>query len=108
MLRSKFLGSKDTKLVDWLLPGLALLLVALLVGCGSDDDNHGGQSTIRLAQNAWLGSELNATVAQILLEEELGFSVELVEIDEDAQWDLIAAGDLDASLEVWPSGQVGS
>lgn len=105
MSTSLFSRARNSRLNGWLLRSLALLLLALLIGCGNDDDgNNNGASTIRLAQNAWLGSELDATVAQILLEEQLGFSVELVEVDEDAQWDLLAAGELDASLEVWPSG----
>ncbi len=43
-------------------------------------------------------------VARILLEEQLGYPVEVVTIGESAQWPALAAGDLHASLEVWPSG----
>jgi glycine betaine/proline transport system substrate-binding protein len=98
-----FLGARDSGVGGWLLRGLALLLVASLAACG-DGNGNSGQSTVRLAQNAWLGSQLDATVAQILLEEQLGYRTEIVPVDENAQWDLLAAGDLDASLEVWPSG----
>lgn len=86
--------------------GLAVtaLIVVLLPACGDDSGGNTGSTTIRLAANPWLGSQLNATVAKILLEEQLGFGVEIVPVDETSQWDLIAAGDLHASLEVWPSG----
>ena len=39
-----------------------------------------------------------------LLRNQLGYPVEIIALDEQAQWDALAAGDADASLEVWPSG----
>ena len=59
---------------------------------------------IKLAENPWSASALNVAVARILLEEELGYPVEVVTIGETPQWPAIAAGELHASLEVWPSG----
>ena len=64
----------------------------------------GSQTTITLAVNPWDGSALNVAVAEQLLESELGYTVETVEIDENGQWPAINTGDIDASLEVWPSG----
>ncbi|WP_419911372.1 glycine betaine ABC transporter substrate-binding protein [Candidatus Poriferisodalis sp.] len=64
----------------------------------------GSQTTITLASNPWNGSALNVAVAAQLLESELGYEVEIVEIDENAQWAAINTGDISASLEVWPSG----
>ncbi len=64
----------------------------------------GSQTTITLAVNPWNGSAVNVAVAAQLLEDELGYTVETVEIDENAQWAAINTGDIDASLEVWPSG----
>ncbi len=59
---------------------------------------------ITLAVNPWTGSAVNSHVAKVVLESELGTSVELVDIDENATWPGLDAGDLDAVLEVWPSG----
>lgn len=59
---------------------------------------------VKLAANPWPASELNVAVAKILLEDQLGYAVEIIEIDENAQWPALATGDLHASLEVWPSG----
>jgi glycine betaine/proline transport system substrate-binding protein len=78
-------------------------------GCGDEDAPTSGPEagkgvTLRLAVNPWTGSAVNANVAKILLERELGYTVELVKIDEFSQFPAIAKGDLDASLEVWPSG----
>jgi glycine betaine/proline transport system substrate-binding protein len=65
---------------------------------------EGEKITIKLAENPWSAAALNVAVAKILLEEELGYPVEVVTIGESAQWAPLAAGDLHASLEVWPSG----
>ncbi len=59
---------------------------------------------LKLAANPWSASKLNVAIAKILLEEKLGYKVEIVDIDENAQWPALAKGDLHASLEVWPSG----
>ena len=58
---------------------------------------------IKLAVNPWTGSAVNANVAKAALES-MGTPVELVDIDENATWVGLDAGDLDAVLEVWPSG----
>lgn len=64
----------------------------------------GDKITIKLAANNWSASALNVAVAKLLLEEKLNYPVEITDIDENAQWAAIAAGELHASLEVWPSG----
>jgi glycine betaine/proline transport system substrate-binding protein len=62
-----------------------------------------GSEPIRLAVNAWVGAEANAAVAAAVMQQEMGCDVELVDIDEFPQFSALAKGDLDASLEVWPS-----
>lgn len=64
----------------------------------------GDKPVIKLAENPWSASALNVAVARILLEEQLGYTVEVVTIGESQQWPAIASGELHASLEVWPSG----
>ncbi len=59
---------------------------------------------IKLAVNPWTGSAVNANVAKIVLESKLGTPTELVNIDESPTWPGLDSGDLDAVLEVWPSG----
>ncbi len=68
------------------------------------EEAGGEQITVKLAENPWTGSQINVAVAKKILEDELGYGVEIITIDENAQWPAIAAGDIHASLEVWPSG----
>ena len=59
---------------------------------------------IKLAVNPWDGSAVNANIAKVVLESKLGTPTELVALDENASWVGLDAGDLDANLEIWPSG----
>jgi glycine betaine/proline transport system substrate-binding protein len=59
---------------------------------------------IVLAVNPWTGSAVNAQVAKVVLEAQLGTPVEILEIDENATWVGLDDGSIDAVLEVWPSG----
>lgn len=63
-----------------------------------------GGETIVIAVNPWIGAEANANVVKVLMEQEMGCTVELQEINESAQFPAMADGDVDATLEVWPSG----
>ncbi len=60
--------------------------------------------TISIAVNPWTGSAANANVAKVIMEQEMGCTVELVEIDEFAQFPALSTNELQATLEVWPSG----
>lgn len=96
----------------------AIAVVALVAAACSDvsNDTEGGATgsaagvpdnsgtTVTLAINAWVGSEANVAVAKKLLEDKLGYTVETTEIDEFAQFPALSTGDVDATLEVWPSG----
>jgi glycine betaine/proline transport system substrate-binding protein len=95
--------------INWKSASLLFLLLTalLLAACGSGGEETAESSdkmTIVLVENAWSASELNVTVAKILLENELGYPVEIISLDENAQWAALASGDAHASLEVWPSG----
>lgn len=79
-----------------------LALIVALAGCAAPAAEE--KIPIKLAENPWTGSSVNVHVAKILLEEQLGYTVEIVTIDENAQWAALASGDLSATLEIWPSG----
>ncbi len=59
---------------------------------------------IKLCENTWSGSSVNAYVAKIVLEQELGKDVEIISIDENSMWAGLASGEISACLELWPSG----
>ena len=71
-------------------------------GTSGAPDNLG--TTINFSVSPWQGSAANVAVAQKLLEDKLGYTVKTTDIDEYAQFPALANGDLDATLEVWPSG----
>jgi glycine betaine/proline transport system substrate-binding protein len=71
---------------------------------GSTDAAQCGSDTIVIAVNPWVGAEANANVAKNVMEEQMGCSVELNPVNEKAQFPAMADGDVDATLEVWPSG----
>ncbi len=79
---------------------LLLFVAVFAVACSGG----GEKATITMIENPWPASELNAAVAKIIIEKELGNPVEIIALDENAQWDALSAGDADANLEVWPSG----
>ncbi len=102
---------KTNHIRSWKIFAISLAVIALIAAsCGDDDDgagavdSRGSQTTITLAVSPWNASEANVAVAAQLLESEFGYEVERVEIDENAQWAAINTGDIDASLELWPSG----
>ncbi|MCW1970679.1 MAG: hypothetical protein KIH69_021425 [Anaerolineae bacterium] len=59
---------------------------------------------IRIIENPWSAAIANAHVAKHLIESKLDYRVELVQIDEKAQWEPLSKNEASASLEVWPSG----
>jgi glycine betaine/proline transport system substrate-binding protein len=54
--------------------------------------------TITIAVNPWVGAEANAAVAQAVMQNEMGCTVELQEINESGQFPAMADGDVDATL----------
>jgi glycine betaine/proline transport system substrate-binding protein len=73
-------------------------------GAASGASSPAELMTIKLAANPWPASQLNVAVAKLVIEQALGNPVEIIEIDENAQWPALAKGDLHATLEIWPSG----
>ncbi|MEV4443248.1 ABC transporter substrate-binding protein [Streptomyces sp. NPDC049577] len=86
-----------------------LLAGAALSGCGAADmtrqsspyANAQGAKTVTLSVQSWVGARANAAVAQYLLEHELGYRVDTVQVDEVPAWDALSQGRVDAILEDW-------
>ena len=65
----------------------------------------GDKPTISLVVNPWSASRLNVEVAKNIIESQLGYPVEITEVNEnDAMFTGLSDGTLDAVLEIWPSG----
>jgi glycine betaine/proline transport system substrate-binding protein len=87
----------------------ALAAALALSGCGAATSSGGGSAyeksgqgkTVSLVVNSWTGSQANVAVAGYLLEKELGYTVEEVQIDEVPGWQALASGKADAILENW-------
>ena len=77
---------------------------AATTAAGGDASSGAAGEGITLAVNPWTGSAVNANVAKVVLESRLGTPTTLLDIDENATWPGLDAGDIDAVLEVWPSG----
>ena len=85
--------------------GLVSVGALLLAACGgSDGDSAGGTETIRVARNNWTASAIEVEIVKQLIEANLGNPVEIVDIDENAMIPGMSTGDIDANVEVWPSG----
>ena len=91
----------------------ALVVAGSLIGaaCGGSDDSGsesagggGGTETIKIVRNNWSASAVETEIVKILIEENLGNPVEIVDIDENAMFAGMSAGDVHANVEVWPSG----
>jgi glycine betaine/proline transport system substrate-binding protein len=64
------------------------------------------RTVIRLILEPWDGSAINLEIARYILENEMGYKVEVVEATGETQFEAIASGQAHASLEVWPSGHL--
>ena len=90
-----------------LIAGLTVVSALLIAACGGSDSGSssgGGTETIRLARNNWSASSIETEILKQLIETNLGNPVEIVDIDENAMFAGMSAGDIDANVEVWPSG----
>jgi glycine betaine/proline transport system substrate-binding protein len=82
-----------------------VIVLLVLTGCGSDkkSDKTSSKPVIKLADMSWLSSEVTTAVAQVLLQEKLGYPVELVGVTSvGQQWDQMVSGGIHVQMEVWP------
>ncbi|WFB08970.1 ABC transporter substrate-binding protein [Streptomyces sp. LX-29] len=85
------------------------VLAVTLTGCGAADmtqqtspyANVDGAKTVTLSVQSWVGAQANVAVAQYLLEHELDYRVDTVQVDEVPAWDALSQGRVDALLEDW-------
>jgi glycine betaine/proline transport system substrate-binding protein len=78
---------------------LMVLSVAVLMTTAVTDATS--RETVKIAYTSWSSSIAGAHVMQALLQEELGYRVELILSDADDMWQLVADGTADAMLSAW-------
>ncbi|MEV3992204.1 ABC transporter substrate-binding protein [Streptomyces sp. NPDC049837] len=90
-------------------PLIAAVTLLPLAGCGAADMTKQaspyaaaqGTKTVTLSVQSWVGAQANVAVAKYLLEHELGYRVDTVQVDEIPAWDALSQGRVDALLEDW-------
>ena len=82
----------------WPLRVIAALTLAWLVAAPAQ-----AAEPVRIAENDWTGQLVDINLAKIIMEDHMGLEVELIYADYTGQWSGLAVGDLDVSMEVWPS-----
>ena len=81
-----------------------LLSGLLVVGCGggqAGSSGSGGDKSLTIGYINWDEDVAVSNVSKILLEEELGYEVELQLLDVGPLFEGVASGDLDAFQDVW-------
>lgn len=102
--------------------GLGLAAVLAITACGSSGSKEQGSASgggaaasscdkpsgepIRIVQNAWTASAVEANIMQQLIESQLCTPAEIVEIDENSQFAGMSDGKVDFVTELWMSGVV--
>ncbi|MER8154806.1 ABC transporter substrate-binding protein [Streptomyces sp. NPDC094472] len=95
--------------IQLLMAAAGIAAVFTATGCGAADmtkqsspyANVGGAKSVTLSVQSWVGAQSNVAVAQYLLEHELGYRVDTVQVDEIPAWDALSQGRVDAILEDW-------
>lgn len=77
------------------------LVVALAAGCA---DSGSKNKEIKLAYVAWDSEIASTNVVKTVLEEKLGYDVELLQVDAGPMWAGIADGSADAMVAAWLPG----
>lgn len=80
---------------------LALLCLAIVAaGCGTGAAG-GGEKKLKLAYVAWDSEIASTNVVKHVLEEKLGYQVELLQVDAGPMWTGVADGSADAMVAAW-------
>ena len=85
------------RIATWL--GVLMFAICMSIAAVT---NAGDRGTIKIAENDWTGQWIDINVVKIILERELNYDVELIFADYGGQWEAIANGDLDLTMEIWP------
>ena len=80
---------------------ISAALAMILASAASISAFGQGKGTVKLAEGDWTGNLTQVHLARIILEEHMGYEVDLTYADYNAQWVSIASGDLHIAMEQW-------
>jgi len=96
------------KLKKWSLIVAVVTALALLAACGNGGSNGDGNGTakdpkkeIKLAYVAWDSEIASTNVVREVLEQKLGYKVDMLQVDAGPMWSGIANGSADAMVAAW-------
>lgn len=87
------------KNIKWIVS--AAIIVALLVGCSSNGAQSGDNKKIKLAYVAWDSEIASTFVMKEVLEQKLGYKVEMLQLDAGPMFAAVSDGSADAMLASW-------
>jgi glycine betaine/proline transport system substrate-binding protein len=85
-----------------LLTLMLIMLVSLVGGCGGGGQaGGGGSNSVTIGYITWDEDVAVSNLAKVLLEDDLGYTVDLKQVEVGPIFQGVADGDLDAFLDVW-------
>ena len=82
----------------WLRSAALAMIAASAMPVGAEEH---GKGVVKIAEGDWTGNLLQVHLARIILDEHMGYEVDLIFADYTAQWVSIASGDLHVAMELW-------
>jgi glycine betaine/proline transport system substrate-binding protein len=80
---------------------LIIMMAAALLMAGFAGNVAAQQKTAQIAYVEWSCATASANVAKAVLEEKMGYKVELIPVSAAAMWQALATGDVDAITTAW-------
>lgn len=80
---------------------LIIMMTAALLMAGFTGNVAAQQKTAQIAYVEWSCATASANVAKAVLEEKMGYKVELIPVSAAAMWQALATGDVDAITTAW-------
>jgi glycine betaine/proline transport system substrate-binding protein len=85
---------------------ISAALAMILASTASISASGQGKGVVKLAEGDWTGNLTQVHLARIILEEHMGYEVDLTYADYNAQWVSIASGDLHIAMEQWQESTI--
>jgi glycine betaine/proline transport system substrate-binding protein len=81
--------------------GLVAIILALVFGMGIFSNVSAAKGEIELAYVEWSCATASVNVVKAVLQEKLGYKVEIIPVSAAAMWQAVACGDVDGTTTAW-------